>query len=135
MEPVVVNSAPERKNIVIGGHQRIIVAKDMGTKQIPVHYVNISDINKEQELNLRLNKNLGHWDYDLLANFDEDLLLDVGFEKGDLDEIFGLNVDEDYNVDEELEKILKEGAKRVSNGDLWQLGEHKLVIGDCSHKA
>ena len=134
VEPVVVNSAPERRNIVIGGHQRIIVAKDMGTKQIPVHYVKISDINREQELNLRLNKNLGHWDYDLLANFDEDLLENVGFEKGELDEIFGLDIDEDYNVDEELEKILREGAKRVKDGGLWQLGDHKLIIGDCIHK-
>ena len=90
VEPIVVNSAPNRRNIIIGGHQRVKIAKDMGVKEVPVVYVNISSLKKEQELNLRLNKNLGHWDYDLLANFDEDLLLDVGFEREELDSIFGL---------------------------------------------
>jgi len=132
VEPIVVNSAPERMNIVIGGHQRIRVAEKIGIKEIPVVYVNIPDLKKEQELNLRLNKNLGHWDYDLLANFDENLLLDVGFETEELDEIFGLDIDDEFDVEKELEKVLKGGARRVKDGDIWQLGKHKLLIGDCT---
>jgi len=45
-------------------------------------------------LNLRLNKNLGHWDYILLREFEEELLEEVGFGE-ELDEIFGVDVDED----------------------------------------
>jgi DNA modification methylase len=87
VEPVVVNSAPKRKNIIIGGHFRVKVAKDIGLKEVPVHYVKISDLKKEKELNLRLNKNLGHWDYDLLAGFDEEMLENVGFDSSELDKI------------------------------------------------
>ena len=106
VEPIVVNSAPNRKNIVIGGHQRIRVAERMGIKGLPVHYVKISDITREQELNLRLNKNLGHWDYDLLANFDEDMLFGVGFDKEELMVNFGLGRVEDVVVDEERMNVI-----------------------------
>jgi DNA modification methylase len=132
VEPIVVNSAPGRENVIIGGHQRVRVAEKIGIQEIPVVYVNIPDLKKEQELNLRLNKNLGHWDYDLLANFDENLLQDVGFETEELDEIFGLDIDDEFDVEKELEKVLKDKAKRVKNGDIWQLGEHKLIIGDAT---
>jgi len=134
VEPIVVNSAPNRENVIIGGHQRVRVAGKIGIGEIPVVYVNISDLKKEQELNLRLNKNLGHWDYDLLVNFDENLLLEVGFEAEELDEIFGLDIAEEFDIQKELDKLLKGGARRVADGDIWQLGEHKLLIGDCTKK-
>ncbi|GAJ10466.1 unnamed protein product, partial [marine sediment metagenome] len=134
VEPIVVNSAENRKNIVIGGHQRLIVARELGHKTVPVNYVKITKLEKEQELNLRLNKNLGHFDYDLLANYDEEMLVDVGFSREELDDVFGLNIDEEFDVDKELEKLLKGGIRRVKDGDLWQLGEHRLVIGDCTNK-
>ncbi|GAI71994.1 unnamed protein product, partial [marine sediment metagenome] len=134
VEPIVVNSAENRKNIVIGGHQRLLVAKEMGYETIPVNYVKITKLKKEQELNLRLNKNLGHFDYDLLANYDEEMLVDVGFSQEELDDVFGLNIDEEFDVDAELEKFLKGGVRRVKSGDLWILGKHKLVIGDCVNR-
>jgi len=83
--PIVVNSAENRKNIIIGGHFRKRMAKEIGKKEIPVVYVNIPDIDKEKELNLRLNKNLGSWDYNLLHSFNEDMLLDIGFEQEELE--------------------------------------------------
>jgi len=134
VEPIVANSAENRKDIVIGGHQRLFVAKEMGYKTIPVSYVKITKLKTEQELNLRLNKNLGHFDYDLLANYDEEVLVDVGFSREELDDVFGLNIDEDFDVDAELEKFLKGGIRRVKSGDTWKLGEHKLVIGDCTNR-
>lgn len=134
VEPIVVNRAPERKNIIIGGHQRYYLLKETGKAIIPVVYVNIPDINKERELNIRLNKNLGHWDYDLLANFDEKVLLDVGFSKDELDSVFGFKIEEGIDAEEELEKILKGEGKRVTTGDIWKLGEHRLIIGDCTKK-
>ena len=87
-DPAIVNSAPNRMNIIIGGHFRVRVAKDLGHKEFPVVYVNIPDIEKEKELNLRLNKNLGSFDFDLLANFDEDMLADVGFSADEMQTIF-----------------------------------------------
>lgn len=61
VDPLLVNGAAERKNIVIGGHFRLKVAKDLGFKEVPVVYLDIPDEVKEKELNLRLNKALGDW--------------------------------------------------------------------------
>ena len=36
VDPIIVNSAPNRKNIVIGGHFRLFVAKKLGYKEVPV---------------------------------------------------------------------------------------------------
>lgn len=83
VEPLVVNNFKDRENVVIGGHQRLKIAVEIGIKEIPVVYVTL-DPDKERELNLRLNKNLGEWDYDLLANFDEELLELVGFNANDV---------------------------------------------------
>lgn len=131
-DPLIVNSAEERKNIVIGGHLRLHVAsKKLGYEEVPVVYLNLPDIEKENELNLRLNKNLGQWDEELLRAFDTSLLLDVGFTPDELDFLFDdvLEVSEDdFNVQEELEKITTPETKP---GDLIQLGSHRLLCGDA----
>ena len=132
VDPLVVNSAPKRKNIVIGGHLRLKVAKELGYKKIPVVFISVPDIQKERELNLRLNKNLGEFSYDLLSEFDEDLLKDVGFESEELDKIFDLDIEEDdFDVDKEYEKITKPKSRY---GDLYQLGEHRLMCGDATKR-
>lgn len=97
VEPIIVNGSPERKNIIIGGHQRYFICKEMGFEKIPVVYLDIADIEKEKELNLRLNKNTGSWDWNLLGNFDENLLLDVGFAS---EEMIGNN----FDIPSEIEK-------------------------------
>ena len=83
-QPIIVNSAENRFNIVIGGHLRLKVAKELGYSEIPVAYVEIENIRDEQELNLRLNNNAGQNDMDLLAQMDIDLLEDVGFNRKEL---------------------------------------------------
>ena len=77
--PLIVNDYESRKNVVIGGHFRLKVAKDLGFKEVPVVFITISDIKKEKEANIRLNKALGDWSWDLLKNFDEKFLENVGF--------------------------------------------------------
>jgi DNA modification methylase len=134
VDPLIVNSAENRKNIVIGGHFRLTILKELGYKKVPVVYVNIPDVRKEKELNLRLNRNLGEFDYELLAKFDEDLLRDVGFTEEELDEIFGMEIDDSFDVEKELEKTLEKKERRCKDGDLWQLGEHRLYIGDATKK-
>lgn len=84
VEPVVVNLHPERLNVVIGGHQRLRVARDLGHKTVPVVEVYLP-LERERELNLRLNKNVGEWDFNaLLENFSHAELNSWGFEPFEL---------------------------------------------------
>lgn len=88
VNPLVVNSNPNRKNILIGGHQRLKVAKELGYKQVPVVYVNLNE-QQEKELNIRLNKNTGEWDLDSLSeHFTKNELSDWGFDEEELSVLF-----------------------------------------------
>ena len=85
VDPIIVN----KDFTVIGGHQRLKVLNEMQTDTIPCVVLDLSK-EKERELNVRLNKNTGNFDIDILANeFDIDELVDWGFKHIDL----GLNVD------------------------------------------
>ncbi len=68
VDPLIININQDRKNILVGGHQRLRIAKKLGFKSVPCVEVNLS-FEKERELNVRLNKNVGSWDFDSLANF------------------------------------------------------------------
>ncbi len=132
VDPIIVNSAPNRKNIVIGGHFRLKVAKDLGYKEVPVVYVNIPDVEKEKELNLRLNKNIGDWDLKLLSEFDQGLLLDIGFTSEDLDDIFGLDeTPEEFDLQKELKKLNIQKIE-FEKGAVYQLGDSRLMCGDST---
>ena len=79
VDPVIINSNKDRKNIIIGGHQRCKVAKDLDIKKIPCVEIDLT-YDKERELNVRLNKNTGEWDMDVLANmFELEELQEIGF--------------------------------------------------------
>lgn len=133
VDPIIVNNASNRKNIVIGGHFRLKIAKDLGYTEVPVVYLNIPDEKKEKELNLRLNKNTGDWDYDLLKTFDMDLLLDIGFDNEDLSSVWDeqLNVEDDaFDIDKEIKQIQ---VPQTKLGDVYKLGDHILICGDSTN--
>jgi ParB-like chromosome segregation protein Spo0J len=94
VDPIIVN----KDMTVIGGHQRLKICKEL--KHIEIDCV-VLDLSKEEEreLNIRLNKNSGEFDMDILANeFDIDELVDWGFKHIDI----GLNIDklEEPSLDE-----------------------------------
>jgi DNA modification methylase len=133
VDPLLVNGAAERKNIVIGGHFRLKIAKELDYKEVPVVYLDIPDEAKEKELNLRLNKALGEWDWELLAEFDDTLLSDVGFSSEEIDLIFDIDIEEteNFDLDKELKKL---DIKKVEaqKGDIYQLGDSRLMVGDST---
>ncbi len=131
VDPLIVNKAPSRENIVIGGHFRLKIAKDLGFKEVPVVFVNIPDLEKEKELNLRLNKNTGEWDFDLLAEFDETFLSDIGFSSEELDAIFDIEILEQFDLKKELEKLDIKKIK-FQKRNVYQLGNHRLMCGDST---
>lgn len=133
IDPIIVNAAPERHNTVIGGHFRLKIARDLGMKQVPVVYLDIPELERERELNVRLNKNQGEFDLDLLAQFDESILADIGFSSEEMDDIFDLSADEpeQFDLKKELEKL---DIKNIDaqKGDIYQLGESRLMVGDST---
>lgn len=131
VDPVIVNCALGRENVVIGGHFRLKIAKDLGITNIPIVYLNIPDINKEKELNLRLNKNLGDWDFELLKAFDENFLADIGFSSDDLDQVFENDIPEQFDIQKELEKLLITEIT-TKKGDVYELGSSRLMCGDST---
>ena len=135
VDPLLVNSAEERKNIVIGGHFRLSIIKELGIEEVPVVYINIPDIEKEKELNIRLNKNIGEFDFDLLAKFDENFLADIGFSSEELDSIFELeDTPEQFDLNNELKK-LKIDQINVKSGDVYEINGSRVMCGDSTSEA
>jgi len=83
--------AIDTDNRIIAGHQRLKIMQLLGRgeEMIDVRMPNKKLTDEEfKEYNLRSNKNLGEWDYDLLANFDKGLLLNAGWEDKELNDLF-----------------------------------------------
>lgn len=121
-------------NKVIAGHQRLAVLKLLGRgeEEIEVRVPNRRLSKKEyDQYLLSSNRIHGDWDFDILSKeFDIDLLLDSGFEEFEIDKIFkeDLTIEEDdWNDEEELKKIK---TTEIKEGDMFQLGNHRLICGD-----
>lgn len=134
IEPLVVSSAPGRENQLIGGHFRLKIAKELGINEVPVVYLNLS-AEKEEELALRLNKNIGEWDWGLLAEFDEVSLSDAGFTSEEIDTVFAVDeIPEEFDLEKELKK-LDITKIELQRGDLYQLGDNRILCGDSTVEA
>ena len=84
VEPIVVNQFEGRENVIVGGHQRLKAMESLGWSEVPTVEVYL-DLDEEKELNVRLNKNTGEFDFELLTDlFDTDKLEEIGFELGEL---------------------------------------------------
>src|SRR3990167_10597760 len=118
-------------NKIVAGHQRLKIMQLLGRgeEMIDVRMPNRKLTDEEfREYLLRSNKNLGQWDWNLLVNFDELVLKDVGFTSEELDKFLDLKED-GFDADEEYQKIEEPKTKL---GDLYQLGTHRLLCGDST---
>jgi len=110
VEPVVVNSNPMRKDVIVGGHQRCKVWRDLGNDTIPTVEVELDEA-AEMELNVRLNKNTGEFDFDMLSSyFDMEVLKEWGFQ----DYEFGMTLDDDMTDDFDLPDGDKEPFQQMT---------------------
>jgi ParB-like chromosome segregation protein Spo0J len=77
--PIVWN---ERTGVVIGGHQRLAVLRDMGAKEVDAAVVNFTE-SEEKQANIALNKIEGEWDdaklQEMFAGMDTEDIYDAGF--------------------------------------------------------
>jgi DNA modification methylase len=119
--------------VLIGGHQRVHVLTDLAVEEIECWFPDRLLTDKEvEELNIRLNKNTGEWDFDILANeWDFSELCQWGFSFEDL----GMGDDLQEDADTETESTLSPSNEPITKaGDLYELGEHRLLCGDCTIK-
>lgn len=132
-EPIIVNS----DMTIIGGHQRVTVLRDLGYSEIDCIVIEI-DKTKERALNIALNKITGEWNKELLADLIAELQdsdFDVTFTGFDPPEIEQLMnsvhdkeiVEDEFDIDAQLAQ-----PTVTREGDLWLLGEHRLVCGDST---
>jgi DNA modification methylase len=129
VEPAVININPDRRNIIVGGHQRIKAYKSLGWIEYPCITVDLNQ-EDEKELNIRLNKNNGEFVPELLEKFFKvDNLVDWGFSSDEID----WNVDSDNEGLTDEDDIPEEIEEPVCKlGDLWELGKHRLLCGDST---
>jgi len=122
-------------NIVIAGHARLKIMQTLGRGQeeievrVPNRLLTKSEF---KEYLLRSNKNTGSWDYELLKDFDTSFLLEIGFDDGDLstiwDDVLELE-DDEFNEGKEVKEAEK---TKIKVGDMFTLGNHRLVCGDST---
>lgn len=125
--------AIDQDNTILAGHQRMsmLLTLGRGEEEIDVRVPNRKLTDSEaKEYNLRSNKNTGEWDMDKLFAMPDGLLEEVGFDKKEIQKLIDGHTEvteDDYDVDKGLETPV-----RVELGEIWQLGEHRLMCGDST---
>ncbi len=131
--------AIDTDNKIIAGHQRLMAMMLLGRgdEEIDVRVPNRKlTLEEFSYYNVGSNKITGEWNWELLVNFDEQLLIDAGFTKVELHERFGLNRDtqeDDFDAEKEREKI---GTPTTVRGQVYEFpGGHRLMCGDSTDPA
>ena len=136
VDPIIINA----DGTVIGGHQRLFVLQDLGYTEADVAVVDLSK-QDEKALNIALNKISGEWDEEKLAEIFAELNLEgydltlTGFDGDELADILveigGGGID--MNKADEVQPNPPDNP--VSRpGDVWIIGNHRLVCGDSTKK-
>ena len=116
-------------DFVIGGNMRLLAYKDLGYREVHVIDVTAWTQAKRDEFMIKDNTHYGSWDYDMLANEWDNLPLNewgVAVWEPEEEELKGLT-DEDDVPEAPQEPITK-------LGDVWILGEHRVMCGDSTSK-
>ena len=126
--PILVN----KDMVIFAGNQRFKAAKEIGLKEVPVIVMDNPEL--EAKRMIRDNMSSGEWNIEMLAmDFDADFLRDIGFQESELGDMFngvnGLDESQLDNIPEPPEEAI------TKPGDLWLLGEHRLLCGDSSKPA
>tara|TARA_R110001592_G_scaffold26400_2_gene98923 strand:+ start:1307 stop:2518 length:1212 start_codon:yes stop_codon:yes gene_type:complete len=129
VEPIIVNQYEGRENVIVGGHQRLKAMIDLGWSDVPTIEVHL-DLAEEKELNVRLNKNTGEFDFELLTDlFSIDELEDIGFDPDELPNIIE-DMTEPLTDPDDVPEIPE--IPKTILGDIYELGNHRLMCGDST---
>lgn len=121
---------------LVGGHQRVEAARELGWSTFPTVRVDLDPI-QAKALNLALNKIAGDWDTPLLAELvaelddqaDAGIVAATGFSDSEIEHLIARLGDERAERDDTKARPAK---PRTKLGDVWQLDEHRLVCGDAT---
>ena len=120
----------DKDNVIIIGHCRWLASKKLKLDTVPCHYA--EDLTEEQVIKLRNldNKlNESEWDYDLL----KDQVINIDFQGFDIDWGIPDIESEPQEVTEDIPPEVDEVNEPICKlGDIWQLGEHRLMCGDST---
>jgi DNA modification methylase len=124
LRPIVVNA----DLVVLGGNMRLKACIDAGLKEVPIIIADSLDEAKQKEFIIKDNVGFGEWDWNVLANEweVEELAawgLDLPLDFEDETEIEA--VEDDFEIPETIETD-------IVLGDLFEIGEHRLLCGDST---
>lgn len=122
IRPIVVN----KDMIILGGNMRFRACKEAGIKEIPVIVTDLSE-EKQREFLIKDNTSGGEWDWDMLANeWDTEELEAWGLDLPVFDiKDKGTAEEDNYEVPDTIETD-------IVLGDLFEIGEHRLLCGDST---
>ena len=122
----------DKNRVIVCGHTRLLAAKSLGMTEVPCIYAD--DLTDEQIKAFRLADNkvgeFAEWDMDLLVE-ELDAIADAcDIDMGD----FGFDLSDEDEESEVVEDEVPEEVEPVcQKGDIWQLGEHRLMCGDSTN--
>jgi len=138
VDPVLVRKGDR---MVIGGHQRLEAAKRLGMTDVPVVELDLTD-EQARALNVALNRISGEWDvpklHELLEALPDDLAALTGFDEKQMRKI-AAEADAAIRAMREQQDGLDEipdvpDEPITKRGDLWLLGEHRILCGDSTNE-
>ena len=126
--PLIVFTDVDGKYVVLGGNMRLKACKEIGLKEIPVILADEWTEEQKAEFLIKDNVGFGEWDWDILTDeWDADNLEDWG-----LDLPVDLSVAEELEAKEDDYEVPNEINTDIVLGDLFEIGEHRLLCGDST---
>jgi DNA modification methylase len=123
IRPIVVNS----DMIVLGGNMRLKACKEAGLKEIPIIFADDLTEDQQREFIIKDNVGFGEWDWEMIANeWDSEQLEEWGLDIPDFSADEVLEAQED-----DFDEAPPENPITVF-GDLYEIGEHRLLCGDST---
>lgn len=122
IRPIVVND----QMIVLGGNMRLKACIEAGLTEVPV--IKASSLTPEQqnEFIIKDNVGFGEWEWDVLANeWDVDKLSEWGLDIPDFEPKVLEAEEDNFEVPDEVQTD-------IVLGDLFEIGEHRLLCGDST---
>ena len=127
INPVII----DENNMILVGHGRIMGAKELGIETVPCIRIKYLTENQKKAYILADNKlsDLGGWDLDLLN--EELLSIDLDMSMFGFDDIdISIELEEPETMEDEIPEVLEEPKAKL--GDIYQLGNHRLMCGDST---